>query len=213
MNPDTFRTLSIVPTTCCAVPSKWKPLRECLLIFAAYLLLALLFTYPLLFQFTSHIPGVGGDAYQFYWNVWWTRHALVDLHASPYFTHLLFHPSGVSLTHHTLSLMNGLIALIPGLLFNTTIVFNSLVLFILALAGVTMRLLCLHLGADPRAAFLGGILFAFSPFRMTRIDAHLNILSLHFIPCSCSFSSNHSRHPVKTGNGFSPVVRHSPRPP
>ncbi|MGC8782022.1 MAG: hypothetical protein ACP5UQ_14265, partial [Anaerolineae bacterium] len=72
-----------------------------------YLLLTLAFTYPLALNFTRAIPGDGFDGWQNYWNLWWMKAALLEKHTWPFFTDLLYHPTGVSLLFHTLNPFNG----------------------------------------------------------------------------------------------------------
>src|SRR5438105_5949431 len=79
------------------------PLRTHLLVLAGFLLLTLVFVYPIVPQMSSEIP-FGGDAWQHIWNLWWIKHALLDLRTNPYHTNLLFYPDGANLYFHTLAL-------------------------------------------------------------------------------------------------------------
>ena len=46
--------------------------------FASYLFCSLIFTYPLVLQLGTHVPGaVAGDVPVYIWNLWWTRFALL----------------------------------------------------------------------------------------------------------------------------------------
>jgi hypothetical protein len=51
-----------------------KP-RRGLLIFAAYLLLSIILTLPLVLHLTTHLP-FGGDAFQTVWDFWWLKKCL-----------------------------------------------------------------------------------------------------------------------------------------
>src|SRR5512133_52146 len=74
---------------------------------------ALVLSHPLPLHPASTILDDGTlDCFQFTWNLWWVKTALVDLHTSPFFTRWLFHPQGVSLLFHTLSASLG-VASIP----------------------------------------------------------------------------------------------------
>ena len=65
---------------------------------------ALVLSHPLALHPASTILDDGTlDCFQFTWNLWWVRTALLDLHTNPFFTHYLFYPQGVSLLFHTLS--------------------------------------------------------------------------------------------------------------
>ena len=71
---------------------------------AAYLGLTVLVTWPLALNVATAIPG-GGDSWQFYWNLWWTERALVELQTSPFFTTEVHFPHGSALYFHTLNLL------------------------------------------------------------------------------------------------------------
>jgi hypothetical protein len=76
-----------------------------------YAVLAIGLTWPLAQEFGHAIPGDGFDGWQNYWNLWWVKTALIDQHTGPFFTQLLFYPTGVSLLFHTLNVFNGVLSL------------------------------------------------------------------------------------------------------
>ncbi len=161
---------------------RFSKLSEYFIVFCLYSFIAILFSYPLITRLNTHIPGVGGDAYQFYWGIWWIHHSIFEMGESPYYTDLLFYPYGVSLTFHTLSIFNGMAAapLVAG--GGTTIAFNIVFLLMFPVSGIGMYLLCYHICCDRKAAFVGSLVFVFSPFRLVRSEAHLNIFSIQWLP-------------------------------
>ncbi len=161
---------------------EYKRLRLNGNIIVSYSLLTVLFTYPLVTKLTTHIPGVGGDAYQFYWSVWWVKYSIFDNLASPYFTDLLFYPYGTALHYSTMTLFNGLLAAPIMFLLGPTLAFNIVFLLMFPVAGWGMFLLADYIVDDRRAAFFAGLIFTFSPFRMVRTECHLNILSIQWLP-------------------------------
>src|ERR687885_2630955 len=82
---------------------KRRTLRLHLLVLAGYVLLTILMTNPVPFRLFTEVPG-GGDAWQHIWNLWWVKHALLDLHTNPYHTDLIYYPNGVNLYLHTIVL-------------------------------------------------------------------------------------------------------------
>ena len=162
-----------------------------LLSLLAYLLLTLVLTWPLARHLGDAIPGDSFDGWQNFWNLWWVKTALLDLHTSPYFTPLLYHPTGVSLWFQTLNIFNGLTFLPVQLAGGLFLTYNSIVLFSFTLAGFGAYLLGLEslrrLGVRPGwgmhlAAFLGGTIFTFSPFHFAHLLGHMQVFSLEFIP-------------------------------
>ncbi|MCX6028731.1 MAG: hypothetical protein NT169_05440 [Chloroflexi bacterium] len=150
-----------------------------------YLFLTLALTYPLVREFTAAIPGDSFDGWQNFWNLWWMRTALLEQHASPYFTHLLYAPTGVGLLFHTLNPFNGLLTLpvqIAGGLFPA---YNAAILFSFALGGFGAYLLARYVlgsGSSRLAAFVAGVIFTFSPFHVAHLLGHMQVISLEWIP-------------------------------
>ena len=58
-------------------------LRDDLPVLGLYLALTLGLTYPLITNFSTHVPGTNVDEYTFLWNIWWFKHALFDLGLTP----------------------------------------------------------------------------------------------------------------------------------
>src|ERR1700750_864847 len=85
--------------------------RVALLMGGGYLLLALLFTYPLLTHFATGIGGRSVDAEQFLWSYWWFRQALVVQHTTPFWTTMLYYPEGVSLRFFTTNTFHALLSI------------------------------------------------------------------------------------------------------
>src|SRR5439155_11438681 len=112
-------------------PGGW---RAHLAVLGGYLLLSLAFTWPLVLHIGSAIPGDGFDGLQNYWNLWWVRHALLDLQTTPFFTNLLFYPTGASLYFHTLNIFNGLWSLPVQLLSVVAVSYNVVFCFTFVLS-------------------------------------------------------------------------------
>ena len=84
---------------------------RCLVILAVYTLLAIILTWPLAAQFTSHVPGGNNDLFQNYWNLWLWKTSFFEQGASPYSTDMLFSGTETSLAFHTHSPANTLLTL------------------------------------------------------------------------------------------------------
>ena len=161
-----------------------------LLVLAAYLLLTLIMTWPLVREFTTAIPGDGFDGWQNFWNQWWIKVALIDQQSNPLVTDLLYHPTGVSLYFHTLNPFNGLTTLPIQLAFGLIPAYNSAILLAWILGGYGVFLLVrrqltstdCQLTIANASAFLAGAIFTFSPFHMAHLLGHMQVLSLQWIP-------------------------------
>lgn len=150
-----------------------------------YALLTAAFTNPLIREFTTAIPGDAFDGWQNYWNLWWVRTALLVEHTHPFFTPLLYHPTGVSLLFHTLNPFNGAISLPVQLAWGLLPAYNSVVLFSFVLGGLGAFLLAREaLGPSGRwlPAFLAGAIYTLSPFHFAHLLGHMQVISLEWIP-------------------------------
>jgi hypothetical protein len=153
----------------------------------SYLLLTLLFTWPLAQNFTTAIPGDSFDGWQNYWNLWWLKLALVQRITSPLFTDILYAPTGVGLYFHTLNPLNGLASLPIQLSTGLIPAYNAVVLLSWVLGGYGMFLLARHvLGARTvaatLAAFVAGMIYTLSPFHMAHLLGHMQVMSLQWLP-------------------------------
>jgi hypothetical protein len=168
--------------------------RHHLVALLGYLVLTGLFTYPLVGEFGRAIPGDGFDGWQNVWNIWWVKQGLLVLGSNPYFTPLLDYPSGVYLYFHTLNIFNGLTFLPVTLNAGNLAAYNSAAVFSFVAGGYGAYLLGLRVlggrdrltppsGAAVRtAAFLGGCVFAFSPYHMAHLLGHMQLISLEWLP-------------------------------
>jgi hypothetical protein len=149
---------------------------------ALYLLGFAVFSYPALGSFSTHLLADGWDGLQNTWNLWWMRRALLELHTSPWFTHELFHPSGVTLLGHTLSPFNGLLSIPLVWWLTPNQAYNVIVVFSFVASGTTCALLARGLGAPYGGSLFAGAVFTFGSYHWAHADGHLNLISLEWVP-------------------------------
>lgn len=151
---------------------------------AAYLLLALVFHWPLplhLFDaLTAHVASDGGV---YVWNQWVFRHEITAHGQLPLFTNeILALTPAVDLSLHNYTLFADALAypLIPAL--GVVGAFNVIFLAISVLTAWTMFLLAKYLGARGTEAWLAGALFGFSPVLVARSTAHFSLAAAAALP-------------------------------
>ncbi|MBI1298915.1 hypothetical protein GC175_28625 [bacterium] len=160
------------------------------LVIVLYTLLTGAMTWPLATQLTTAIPGDSFDGWQNYWNLWWIKVALVERIQNPFFTDLLYAPTGVGLYFHTLNPFNGVVTLPVQLGVGLMLAYNSVVWISWVLGGYGAFLLTLWVlrrpGTSPMlrysASFLAGAIFTFSPFHMAHLLGHMQVMSLQWMP-------------------------------
>jgi hypothetical protein len=151
------------------------------LLVLGYAVLGVLFTWPLILQFTTHTPAAdeSGDQFQTIWFFWWMKKALFVLHQNPYWTNDIYYPYGTGLGYH-LSPFSNLLAiaasLLTGAAINSAAVFNALLLLSFVIMGLASFLLIRQVTESPPVAFWGSIFVTVSPYRLWHLN-HLNLLS------------------------------------
>ncbi len=154
-----------------------------------YASLIFLFFYPYINDLDTEIIGDVTDAYQDFWNTWYTHRALSSDPGSFFSTKLLYYPEGASLLHHSFAYSNtvliyGIIktfALTPS---NAVLLalHNSALLLSYFLGSVGGYLLCKYLTRNNFASFVAGFIFAFSPFHHVHFVGNVHIATIQYLP-------------------------------
>ena len=92
---------------------------------------------PLVLNFTTALPGTSTDhdVAAFVWNIWWSRHALIDLRTNPLLTDYVFYPFTVDLRLHTYGLLYGVLSIPFQPWLGVVGAFNALILLTMAANG------------------------------------------------------------------------------
>jgi hypothetical protein len=156
--------------------SRWKCHLWAVLGYAA---IAVVFTWPLVPNITTHLTGSpAGDTGVYVWNQWVFHHELVENRSSPYFTDKIFSLSGrANLSLHNYTAFQDLVALpfIPWL--GVVATFNLVYLLMTVLTGYATFLLARHITGGTVEAWLAGLLFAWSPILVTRGGGHFSLVA------------------------------------
>ena len=114
------------------------------------MVLSILIASPLTARLLTDLPGTATDhdVISFVWNLWWTRHALIDLGQSPFTTEMVFAPFRIDLRLHTYSLLHGLVSIPLQSVFGVIGAFNLVVIATLAGNAYTTFLLARAVARD-----------------------------------------------------------------
>ena len=148
-----------------------------------FVVVTLVFTYPLVFRMYDQVVGLIGDNIYFIWLIRWYQKALFELKINPFFDPFLNYPEGWNLasTDTTPSMM--LLAIPASWLGGATWGFNFAMLASFVLSGWGMYLWVRHLTGKELAGLLAGTVFAFLPYRMAHfLVGHLNLMGTMFFP-------------------------------
>lgn len=149
-----------------------------------YVCVAVLFSWPLPLHLTDALlGGPSGDTGVYVWNLWLFRHEIVAHHTFPFFTpEILSLMPPVPLALHNYTTFANIVAfpLLPVL--GTVATFNVLTIGSAVVTAHAMFVLARFRTGDPGAAWIGGLLFGFSPFIMARSTGHFSLVMAAPLP-------------------------------
>ena len=171
----------------------WRHLGLALLFFGA---VALLLTYPVSVQISSHLAGVPGqDAMQHLWISWWTQKSLLDLGTSPAQVGWLYYPDGAANQMLWVTPYPQIAGLPLSLLFGPVTAYNMHLLASFVLSALSSYLLVLYLTRNRTAALIGGLVYAIFPNRMAQSTAHFAQVIAYFFPLCLLYLIKLKRQP------------------
>ncbi|MGQ9490219.1 MAG: interleukin-like EMT inducer domain-containing protein [Anaerolineae bacterium] len=176
-------------------------------VFAGFAILALILSWPLVTDLSSRLPGTATWAFDestFAWNIWYFKHALVDLHTSPLHSELIWYPLGIDLILYTYNFFNALSALPLQVAVNLPFASNVTLLLATVLSGLGAYLLTYyvlrttHIGDAAKrttqhaicnvhyvrlAALLAGLIYAFASNRAVYAAlGHYDMVTTQWLP-------------------------------
>jgi hypothetical protein len=149
-----------------------------------YAATALVFSWPLpLHLGTMLTGGPGGDTGVYVWNQWVFRHELIEKGGFPYFTNTLFGPDQqTDLSLHNYTTFADLIAVPLRSVLSLIPTFNVVYLLLVVLGAYGTFLLARRVTRDTAAAWIAGMVFAWSPILVTRGTGHFSLVATAPLP-------------------------------
>lgn len=122
------------------------------------------------------------DGLQNVWMLWWTAHAITH-GKSPFQTEMLYYPMTVDLFWQPLQVTNGVLALPITLSLGPIASYNVIAIFTFISSALLMYILARSLGSSAFAAHVVAMIYAFSPFHITKLyDGQLEVMSIQYFP-------------------------------
>lgn len=144
-------------------------------------------TWPVTAHLTDSLPGWPADNFAFLYKLWWFRTALVQQHVSPFFDPGSYAPFGFNLGQGEPTLINTLPGAVIGTLTSDVVAYNLLALSSFVVSMLGGYLLVREVTGSRAAALLGGIAFAFCPYRTSQFAGHLQLLGTGWIALAFFF--------------------------
>jgi len=158
-----------------------------------YLVLICLLTWPLVTHLNSLVPGVGndmGDTFQFLWDMWWVKRAMLD-GLNLFHTDYLFYPNGASLVYHTLITGQSILSVPWQSVLPLVAIFNGFYLLFFWLSAMFTFWLARLYWKNDWAAFVAGLIFAFSPYFFAHSLGHFNLTAIWVFPATIYMIKKH----------------------
>jgi len=162
----------------------FQRIRPHLLALVFYAALTVIALRSLVQHFATAVPAVDQWDYAiFYWDLWWVKYSLFNLHRDPFFSNYILYPNTVNLSLHTLIFPLGLLSAPLQEILDLRLIYNGAMFACYVASGyLTFLFVRCHVRNDWVAA-LGGALFAFIPMSITRVSAgHLNLAQTWWLP-------------------------------
>lgn len=149
-----------------------------------YVCVAFVFAWPLPARLADALPGYpGGDTGVYVWNLWVFRHEIVEHGRFPFYTfEILALNSGAPLTSHNYTTLANVLAFPMLPLLGTVATYNLLLIASGIASAFAGFVLCRRLSGDNAAAWVGGLLFGFSPFMTARSMSHFSLVQAAALP-------------------------------
>lgn len=130
---------------------------------------------------THELSGTGSDPYDSVWFLAWWPYALTH-HLNPFFTRLIWYPSGVSLLWVTavplLSLLGWPLTAACG----PVLTYNLLIVTSPIFCAWSAYFLCRHITRNFAASLIGGFIFGFSTYETSQSIGALNLTIVFCVP-------------------------------
>jgi len=170
------------------VSLSWPWLDSAWAVAGWYLVATVILTWPLLPGILHDVPADLGDPLLNCWILHWDAdHFLRFLSGDPgalrgFWSANIFYPAPLALAYSE-HLVPQAIAILPvyAVTGNLVLCYNLLFLSTFVLSGLGVYLLARSLTGNAPAAFLAGLLFAFSPYRIAQLS-HVQVLSTQWMP-------------------------------
>jgi hypothetical protein len=187
------------------MPPLIKKYRFEIAIFVAYLLLAVVWSWPLVLRFNSSIYGLRGDHFGQLWSDWWRKKAILS-GGSFFYTPLLDAPFGFSYQALGFEPLHLALRFFLTLLTNEVISFNLWFLLSFPFSGLAVYFLVRELGVRRLAAAFSGLVFAFSMYRFSHAWEHSSLIFTFWMPLYVWALVRFDRRPKAKSNALAAAL-------
>ncbi len=148
-----------------------------------FVVVTVVFTYPLVFHLMDSTIGGYGDNIYFVWLIKWYQGVIFEGKGQMFFNPWMNYPDGWNLSTTDTTVASALPGVPISLLLGPVAGYNVAMLITFILSGLFMYLWARDLTKSEGAALVAGTMFAFLPYRMAHfIIGHLNLSGTQWFP-------------------------------
>jgi len=165
-------------------PSVFQLLRPHLLAMVLYSALTLVALNNLILHFSTAVLSTSEWDYAiYYWNLWWVKYALFNLHRDPMFSNYVLYPNNVNLALTNLGITLGLVTAPLQEILDLKLIYNGLVVIPFVASSYMTFLFLRRLTHIDWLAALGGALFTFTPATINSANqGQIHLLQTWWMP-------------------------------
>jgi hypothetical protein len=150
---------------------------------ALFAVLTFVLAFPVIrIMLRGGVPGWEGDNLYFVHSVWWWKHALLDLHTSPFLDPDSFVPAGKNVLRGELTVTNTIPAMPITWLFGAPVAYDVMLLFSFVATSFFTYLWVAALTGRRAAGLVAGAVAGFLPLRFAHMAGHLPEMSTQWVP-------------------------------
>lgn len=159
-------------------------MRHIYILFILFISIAILYTYPLAFNLSTMLPGIGeSDTPLSVWNIWHFKKSIFSEHNLFAFrTNYIFYPQNPSLVLHNYAMTTGLMSIPLQCLFSPIVSRNILFFIQFVLTGLGMYFLVLRFTGNKIAALWSAVTLSFCPYVIIRSYNYFHFSTVWFFP-------------------------------
>lgn len=138
--------------------------------------------FPVLQNLGGGTAGWEGDNLHSIRQMWWVKHALIDLHISPFFDPSSYYPAGHPTANGTLIPATTFLGMPLTVIWGPVVAYNVMLLFSFVMTGLGTYFWVARLTSSRAAGLVAGTVAAFLPYRFAHLPGHLHMMTTQWIP-------------------------------
>ena len=150
-------------------------------IFSFFILISIIWTYPLIFQLNSVFIGGHGDSSGTIWSIWWFKKAWKD-NISNLFCPIVAAPFGHDYSSTIQYQFTDTLVFIFSSMFGEISAYNIILFLSFPLSAITMYFFINYFTKNKIVSMISGLIYSLCPYHYLRIQGHLLLSLIEWIP-------------------------------